>query len=351
MRTTVLLWVAATFLEATILSAQEGVVFAYAIITSGVKYGTLAVLAWPVWRMSGRLLAARRGAFLVTHLVAGATVVLVWQAIYFGFLYLQLGSLATLGLEGTAWWQALNAVLTYTVVAAGITAAQASRRLRAQQARATELALVAREAELTSLKAQLRPHFLFNTLNSIYALVQTQPDRAQEMIALLADLLRETLEIGEDALVPLRTELHTAETYLEIEKMRFGERLHVGMELTPGTDQMMVPPLILQPLVENAVKHGIGRMPEGGSVDIRAVIVGDVLELTVRDTGPGCGADVADDANGRGLEITRRRLQAMYGAVSSLVLRNVAPSGCEVHLRIPIQVPPSSDGRDKREDV
>lgn len=335
MGASVLLWVTATLLEATIVSAQEGVVFLYAAVSSAVKYGVLAVLAWPLIRVSARLTLAPRRVCIASHLLMGVLIIVAWQAAYYGFLYLQLGSLALLRLEETAWWQGLNAVLTYTVLAATVSAVQASRRLAAEHARQAEVTLLARDAELTSLKAQLRPHFLFNTLNSIYSLIESRPDQAQEMVALLGDLLRQTLESSEDTVVPLRSELQIIETYLGIEKVRLGHRLQVRIEVPSDVAELLVPPLILQPLVENAVKHGIAASAAGGSVEVGAARVGDVLDLVVRDTGRGL--ERGREVEGRGLEITRRRLEAMYGDAASLSLENGARSGCEVRVRLPVE--------------
>lgn len=332
MRALVLFWLAATLLEATIVSAQEGVVFPVAVLGSGVKYGVLAVLAWPMSRVVARLVLVPLRASVAGHVTMGLVVIAVWQAAYVGFLYLQFGEAILSRFRETAWWLLLNAVLTYAVVAAGLSVYHTSQRLAAEQKQRAELAVVARDAELTSLKAQLRPHFLFNTLNAIYSLIDTKPEEARDMVALLGEMLRATLDRAHDAVVPLRSEVQLTETYLNIEQRRFGDRLRVRIDVPPAAGNYLVPPLILQPLVENAMKHGIAPCPKGGTVQIVASVDGGVLELCVRDTGRGFtdGHDV-----GRGLDITRRRLRAIYGQQASLSLRNGSPHGGEVHLRIP----------------
>jgi two-component system LytT family sensor kinase len=341
-------WLIATLLEATIVSAQEGVVFAYAVFTAGIKYGILALLAIPLVFASARLVLAPWWLRVGAHVAMGLVLVIAWQAAYLGFFYLQVGGLAVLRLERTAWWQALNAILTYAVLAAFVSVVQTSRQLRIEQARRAELALLAREAELRSLKAQLRPHFLFNTLNSIYSLIDSRPDEARAMVGLLGDLLRKTLETTASETVPLGAELDLMQTYLGIEQLRFTDRLHVRVDVPPDAAECFVPPLILQPLVENAVKHGIAPSVHGGLVEVSASRIPSWLELAVRNTGRGAAADPG--GNGRGLEITRRRLRAMYGDRAELKTESGTSEGYIVRMRLPVMTTaePSLEARDVR---
>jgi two-component system, LytTR family, sensor histidine kinase AlgZ len=184
------------------------------------------------------------------------------------------------------------------------------------QQRALESSVRARDAELNALKAQINPHFLYNSLNSISALTSMDPARAREMCVLLADFLRMTLGLGEKTLIPLREELDLLEKYSAIEKVRFGKRLTIESEIQEEAKACLLPPLLLQPLVENAVVHGIAQMPEGGWVRLRAGRTGDRVVVTVENTwDPEAGTS---RKNGVGLRNVQRRLEARYGKEAHL---------------------------------
>jgi LytS/YehU family sensor histidine kinase len=221
---------------------------------------------------------------------------------------------------------------------AGIIAVQTSRRLQVQMRHESELQILVRDAEIRALKLLIRPHFFFNAMNAIYSLIETRPREAQEMVDLLAQLMRQTLEAAEENLVSLECELETVKTYLRIEKVRLGDRLTVCMEPNGIAPDWAVPPFLLQPLVENAIKHGIAPKPGPGTVEVSIRTLAGQLEFTVRDTGPGCRQPpAADERESHGLSIVRRRLENLYGADFSIVQRNLDPSGFEVCIRIPQQ--------------
>jgi len=185
---------------------------------------------------------------------------------------------------------------------------EATRRAEQQS---MELSILAREAELRALRAQVHPHFLFNSLNSISALVSLEPLRAREMCVLLAEFFRQTLALGEKPGVTLEEELAVARTYLAIEGLRLGARLSVEEAVEDAARNCRVPPLLLQPLVENAIRHGIATRPEGGVLRIEARADGARLRIRVEnpfdpDAPPRPGAGV-------GLANVRRRLLAGYG--------------------------------------
>src|SRR5438132_5560182 len=167
----------------------------------------------------------------------------------------------------------------------------------------------AREAEVRALRAQLNPHFLFNSLNSINALVGTDPEGARRMCESLGDFLRRTLALGSRDSVTLDEELSLLDRYFAIEHVRFGERLHLERYVEAGAERCLVPPLLLQPLVENAIKHGIGQRIEGGTVKVAATLVDGSLRLSVEN-------DMDEDAvqrpgEGVGLQNVQRRLDAL----------------------------------------
>ena len=180
------------------------------------------------------------------------------------------------------------------------------------QQRVLESGLRARDAELSALKAQINPHFLYNSLNSISALTSIDPARAREMCVLLADFLRMTLGLGEKPLIPLQEELDLLDRYCAIEKVRFGERLQVEKTIDPDATICLLPPLLLQPLFENAVVHGIAQLPEGGRVKVGASRNQNRIYLTVENSWDP-EAVSARKKNGVGLKNVQRRLEARYG--------------------------------------
>jgi len=181
---------------------------------------------------------------------------------------------------------------------------------------------------------QLNPHFLFNTLNSIASLVHEQP-RAEEMIEALSDLLRLALDASARQEVTLREELHFLDRYLLIEQIRFGERLRVEKQIDVSALDALVPILILQPLVENAVKHGIESQLAPGVIRVTAERAGKALILLVKDEGRGRAASQGPLREGVGLSNTRSRLKELYGGRASLVLKPGAAGGFAAEVQLP----------------
>ena len=181
-----------------------------------------------------------------------------------------------------------------------------------------EAALQTRDAELRALKSQINPHFLFNCLNSISALTSTDPARAREMCVLLSDFLRKTLGLGERESISWREELELARTYLEVEQVRFGARLQVVMQVDDACADCQVPPLVLQPLIENAIKHGIATMVEGGTVRLEGHIEDGNLAVRVENSfDPEAPSP---RRHGLGLRNVRNRLQTRFGDSAHLHL-------------------------------
>ena len=232
---------------------------------------------------------------------------------------------------GMAVGLALSNILFYTAVVASVHGVDAWRRDRSRELREAQLVARLSEAELEVLRMQLQPHFLFNTLHGISALLETDPRGARRMLTRLADLLRLSLRTDSAQEVPLREELAFLEQYLEIQRMRFGDRLQVRVEAPDG--DVLVPRLILQPLVENAIRHGIARRAGAGRVAIRAVVEGDRLRLTVEDDGAGVGGGT--EGHGIGLSNTRARLAQLYGTAGSLGLADREGGGAVVTVGIP----------------
>jgi len=225
----------------------------------------------------------------------------------------------------------------YAAIAVAFHALDTARRERQARIRASQLETQLAHAQLDALRMQLHPHFLFNTLNTIMALIRDDPQGAEEMVTRLSDLLRLTLETSNVQEIPLRQELDFARKYLDIQRVRFGERLESRFEVAPETLDAPVPTFMLQPVIENAVRHGLDS--EAGTCDIRVVsrMSEGGLLIEVHDTGPGIGGG-GDQAvrEGIGISNTKARLHQVYGDRARFELRNDSPIGCVVSIRIPI---------------
>lgn len=211
-----------------------------------------------------------------------------------------------------------------------------SRELLKFELRASELQSQLMSARLDALKMQLQPHFLFNTLNAITVLVRQQKGKdAEQMLGHLSDLLRGVLEDVDAQEVSLSRELEYLQLYLAIEQVRFPDRLRVEISLDPATQQASVPQLILQPIVENAIRHGIGRSSSAGRILISASKMNGTVELRVQDDGPGLSPSDSSEDEGIGLANTRARLQQLYGQDARLKIENCDRGGVVVTVNIP----------------
>jgi len=189
------------------------------------------------------------------------------------------------------------------------------------------------QARLSALQAQIEPHFLFNTLANVRRLYETTPDRGREMLSCLIAYLRAALPSMRSTSSTLGRELDLARSFLTILQMRMGDRLQFAISAEAGLLDAPMPPMVLPTLVENAIKHGLGPLPEGGRIDIRAHRTGDDLQIEVRDTGAGF---TAAKGSGVGLANTRSRLAGLYGSRASLQLAAGAPRGVVATLQLPL---------------
>lgn len=206
-------------------------------------------------------------------------------------------------------------VILYGMLAVAHYLAIEFQKARAAERRELHLQLSAQEAELRMLRTQIDPHFLFNSLNSISALTSQNPGRAREMTLQLAQFFRHTLGLEAHRKVTLDAELTLVTHFVAIEQVRFGSRLHFHSDIAPGAGACLLPPMILQPLVENAVKHGIGSLPEGGTICVKAARAGSILHLTVENDTDD--APPQQPGSGIGLVNVRQRLAALYGHQAS----------------------------------
>jgi hypothetical protein len=294
-----------------------------------------------VWRLTGRVawdwrapsFYAIHGAALAMY-AAVYTTALVWPDIIMGRFDAAFAGVVD---SPVLVWNLLMGSWLYLVVAGISYTIRAHRRLQAQEAAAAEARLLAQQAQLVALRAQINPHFLFNALHSVGALVTSDPARADEAIECLGDLLRYAL--GSEDEVLFAQEWRFTQDYLAFEALRLGDRLRVDADVSAEALAVTVPPLILQPLVENAVRHGIADRPEGGHVELRASVARGRLVLRVRDDGRG---DAAGAADGLGLGSVRRRLAALYGERASLGIDRSA-QGFTVTIELPLDEPDNLD--------
>lgn len=228
-------------------------------------------------------------------------------------------------------------ILTYLVVVGVTHALDYYRMFTERQLRSSRLETQLAKAHLQTLKTQLQPHFLFNALNTISAYVYENRDTAVKMIARLSELLRLSIENRDTQEVPLRRELKFLDIYLEIEQLRFSDRLQVRRRLEPESMEALVPALLLQPLVENAIRHGISPKVEGGTVEIVGRCDGQRLLLTIRDDGVGLDESRGSDGGGIGLRNTRERLERLYGSHQSLRVLSIPGGGVEVAIELPLK--------------
>jgi two-component system, LytTR family, sensor kinase len=207
--------------------------------------------------------------------------------------------------------------------------------------RALKANALAHEAQLKMLRYQLNPHFLFNTLNAISTLVlDKESERANEMVTRLSDFLRYSLDNDPMQKVTLEQEVRTLKLYLDIEKVRFEERLELDFKVEKEAESALIPSLILQPLVENSIKYAIAKSESGGTLSLRAQVFANELLLELRDDGPGFELVDGELPNGRGVGIrnTQERLEELYGDKHSFTISNVSPNGLQVSIRLPLEI-------------
>ena len=230
--------------------------------------------------------------------------------------------------------------LIYWIVAGAIQAYRYYERYMYSELRLERLEHSYSEARLNALRMQLDPHFLFNALNTISSHVERDPKLTRRMIEHLGDLLRMSLDSKDKQEVPLAEELAFLEHYLEIQRIRFGDQLRVVMDIAPEVKYAAVPSMFIQPLVENAIRHGISRRASGGTIIVRAKPLGERLEIRILDDGVGLPMGWRlEEAEGLGLSITRQRIEGLHPKGSSrFAVRNRTEGGTEVDVSLPLRL-------------
>jgi two-component system sensor histidine kinase AlgZ len=296
-----------TWLQASVVAVPLAVLYAFICLAAWYPCQSAPLRRAPFAKVVVTQLAAAALSAMLWLFLADTWVVFLDQFPAFSGIGDRFPRLVPVLLAMGAVLYVLGAALHYLLIGFG-EAQQAERN-------ALELEVAAREAELRALRAQIDPHFLFNTLNAVSSLISTNPTTARAMCLGLAEFLRESVRLGGLATVSLAEELRLAERYLDIERVRFGQRLKVERSVEPGAETCAVPALLLQPLVENAIRHGIGQLVQGGVVRIAAVCSGGRLHLTVENP---VAAGPTAHGSGVGLTNVGKRLAALFGQDASL---------------------------------
>jgi signal transduction histidine kinase len=300
----------------------------------GIDYAIKGLLTLPFWWVIVRLLDPLDGwRLLAVHAVGAPLFIALWFQAY----YAVLPAFGFRGLsEAARAWDIFIPALIYALMFGGFHMVRYVTALREQTEREKELVDVARRREMAALRAQLNPHFLFNAFNSISASVPPELEHTRSIIAQLARLLRYTLDAGNRRRVALGVEIDFLRQYLQLEKERFEERLDVEIDVDDAALDVRIPPMLLQPLVENAVRHGIAPTLNGGTVRILIRRDDEGIDVEVSDSGAGAHPGTVDDppGDGLGLRATRRSLRLLYD--TALHVDTAPGAGFTARFRIPV---------------
>jgi sensor histidine kinase YesM len=341
----ILAWLPLAALYALVLGTRPDMDVFSTVMATLWTIGSAALLGAVVWWLSNRLQFQRShlARFLVTHVVLaivyGALLTLeIALSIYYraskeqydGFMREAFG------------WQVLYGIALYGLIVGISYALQSARRLRDEERRTARAEALRIDAELRALRAQLNPNFLFNTLHSITALVRIDPADGQRALEHFAALLRYVLDVNRERSeeVPLEEELGFVRTYLALEHLRLGDRLQVTEEIDPEALECLVLAFSLQPLVENAIRHGIAPRSGQGRLRIAAHLEGEQLMLEVADDGSGADGAAVAEAAGVGLSAVRQRLETRWGSQARLEIVTAPRNGFLVRLVLPAVTTP-----------
>jgi sensor histidine kinase YesM len=308
-----------------------------ALVLGGNRALAAALLGLAIWKLSARAPWPERPTprFLVLHAGLGAAFVVILLGFdlvcFAAFTGRGLGSVFRESLRFLP-FDALTGLFLYGLTSGVCYNLRAQERLREEAVRAAQARALVTEARLQALQAQLQPHFLYNALHSVGALVTRDPRAAEAALDKLGALLRYSLDAGPNQ-VPLEDEWRFTRDYLQLESLRLGERLSFEAQLSDEALDAPIPPFTLQPLVENAVRHAIAPRTEGGRLWIDASVRDGALRILVRDDGPGPSPNGGD---GRGLRLVGERLHAFTGGAARLEVVPARGGGCEARLEVPI---------------
>lgn len=341
-------WIAVAWLPLFLLWCLFILTYTPSRPLGGVLLGALNSVGWAgllgigAWWLTGRFPwpEALRPRFYLLHLLAGVLYATLWVIATYtvgALLDGQIDILQRLRSSRVLGWQFILGLVLYGLVAGISYAVRTRRRLQEQERLAARAEALAVEARLRALRAKLHPHFLFNCLHSLSSLVGENPAGAGRAVERLGDLLRYTLDEDDRDTVPLSEEWAFTRDYLELERLRYGDRLSVEPDLDEIALSCQVPPFTLQPLVENAVRHAVAERSKGGVIRVTARRDDVRLRLRVADDGPGIDAPSLDRAHGHGLRSIRQRLRYLYDGRAELTIETSPGAGFAVSLYIPAE--------------
>ncbi len=333
-------WILYSLAFATYYAQMVQISFPMAVFHQLHGNAILALLSIPVWLLTVRRMDRMGwGWKIAVHaLIAPLYAVCGFEAIVW-WVQLMAGTTGAQQMRNFTQWTLLGFFFVYLVQFSFYHTVRSAQKLRWRERQAAELLALTREQELAILKAQLNPHFLFNTLNGISAMVSRDPEEARRMIARLAELLRYATDSSEQPLVPLREEVAFTQAYVQLEQKRLAERLSVELDIDSEALDAPIPPMILQALVENAIKHGIAPAPEGGKLLVQIRAAKELLRIVVRDTGIGVNGRSLEElkALGTGLKNSDERLLHLFGEEAQLRLQTPADGGFQVDFSLPLE--------------
>lgn len=341
----VLAWVPLAALYALVLGSRPEMDVFSTIMGTLWTIGSAALLGSVVWWLSTHIQfhRANRARFLVIHAaLAIVYATLLTSEIAVSIYYRATREAYEAFMREAFGWQVLYGIALYGLIVGISYALQSARRLRDEERRAVRAEALRIDAELRALRAQLNPHFLFNTLHSITALVRIDPADGERALEHFASLLRYVLDVNRERSeeVPLEEELGFVRTYLALERLRLGDRLQVEEEIDPDALECLVLGFSLQPLVENAIRHGIAPRSGRTTLRIAAHLEGDQLVLEVADDGSGADGPAVAEASGVGLSAVRQRLETRWGNQARLEIVTAPRSGFLVRLVLPAVTTP-----------
>jgi len=305
-----------------------------AAISGVISTFTAASLGYGVWRLTGAVSwpQAVQVRFIITHLLAAMLFSILWTATTPVIAVLwEGGSISEMQWDMQVYtWRLFMGSWLYFIVAGLSYSARISGRLRHQQR-------VTARANLDAMRSRLHPHFLFNALHSVSAMIKTDPNRASDAMEMLGDLLRYAIKDRESDRVPFGEEWRFVTDYVELQQLRFGDRIEVTLDLGAEVQNAMVPVFILQPLVENAFVHGMEASSDKAHIHISAAVNNGMLELTVEDDGPGPSESSTTRASGTGISNLTVRLESLFGDRANFELSSRHPAGARAQVRIPVE--------------
>lgn len=306
-----LAWIALAVLLALLVLEASGTALARAVLLTlppTLVYAFVCLAAWYPSRATP-IEKTNTTKLVLTHVIAASVLSVIWLIVIHLWARL-LGELDAIAPHSLAF--VVTGMLLYLLAVAFHYVLAGVEQARRMEQREMQVRVLAREAELKALKAQLDPHFLFNSLNSISSLCGSSPSSARTLTTLLAEYLRKSLRVGNAESITLSEELELASSYLAIERIRFGPRLEFAQNIDDRVRDTRVPPLLLQPLVENAVTHGVGHLLDGGVVQIDATRDGEHVRISVENR---CDPDRPSTHRGEGIGLsnTRKRVETFYG--------------------------------------